>query len=84
MNLRLSFSEDGRRLYFLKNAANFNHWTIVISTYRDGRWGTPEVAPFSGQFADADVVSAGGGWTPLRYDVLHFDAKADSAHCDRT
>jgi len=50
-----TLSEDGRRLYFLKNAANFNHWTIVISTYRDGRWGTPEVAPFSGQFADADV-----------------------------
>lgn len=50
-----TFSADGRTLYFLKNTPTFNHWTVVISRWRDGRWSTPEVAPFSGRWADADV-----------------------------
>lgn len=50
-----AFTPDGRTLYFLKNAPRFDHWTIVTSTFDDGEWNTPEVAPFSGQYADADV-----------------------------
>ena len=49
-----AFTSDGKTLYFLKNAPLFNHWTIVVSQYRNGKWGTPEVAPFSGQYSDAD------------------------------
>jgi hypothetical protein len=41
-------------LYFLKNDPSFNHWTIVVSHEQNGKWSTPEVAPFSGQFSDAD------------------------------
>jgi WD40-like Beta Propeller Repeat len=48
------FTPDGRELYFLKMAPNFSRWTIFISRYRDGRWLEPEVAPFSGQYQDAD------------------------------
>jgi Tol biopolymer transport system component len=49
-----AFTPDGKTLYFLKNDASFNHWTIVVSHEENGKWSMPEVAPFSGQFSDAD------------------------------
>jgi Tol biopolymer transport system component len=49
-----AFMPDGRTLYFVKSTAAFTFWTIVVSRFRDGQWTTPEVAPFSGQFSDAD------------------------------
>lgn len=49
-----AFTPEGRTLYFLKNTPSFNHWTIVFSDYKNGKWGTAEVAPFSGQYSDAD------------------------------
>ena len=49
-----AFTPDGKTLYFLKNDPSFNHWTIVVSHDQNGKWATPEVAPFSGQFSDAD------------------------------
>lgn len=49
-----AFTSDGKTLYFLKNDPSFNHWTIVVSHEQRGKWSTPEVAPFSGQFSDAD------------------------------
>jgi Tol biopolymer transport system component len=56
-----AFSPDGGTIYFLKNTADFNHWTIVSSRLRDGRWSTPEVVPFSGRYSDADpFVTADG------------------------
>ena len=55
------FTSDGKTLYFLKNTASFNHWTIVISHEQNGKWTTPEVAPFSGQFSDADPFITANG-----------------------
>lgn len=49
-----AFTPDGQTLYFLKSSANFNFWTIVVSRWTEGRWGTPSVAEFSGQYRDAD------------------------------
>lgn len=49
-----AFSPDGRALYFLKSTPAFTFWTIVVSHFADGQWTTPEVAPFSGQYSDAD------------------------------
>ena len=49
-----AFTPDGRTLYFLKNTPDFSHWTIVVSRFERGRWSAPEVAPFSGQYRDAD------------------------------
>lgn len=49
-----AFTPDGKTLYFLKNDPSFNHWTIVVSHEQNGNWSTPEVAPFSGQYSDAD------------------------------
>ena len=49
-----AFTPDGKTIYFLKNDPSFNHWTIVVSHEQNGKWSTPEVAAFSGQFSDAD------------------------------
>ena len=56
-----TFTPDGTTLFFLKNTPTFRHWTVVESHYANGRWGTPEVAPFSGQYNDADVFLAKDG-----------------------
>jgi Tol biopolymer transport system component len=56
-----AFTPDGRTLYYLKDNPAFTFWTIVVSQWRGGRWGEPEVAPFSGRFSDADpFVTADG------------------------
>lgn len=49
-----AFTPDGKTVYFLKNNPNFTFWTIVVSHFESGRWTQPEVAPFSGQYSDAD------------------------------
>jgi len=56
-----TFTPDGTTLYFLKNSPTFNHWTIVASRWKNGRWDTPIVAPFSGRYNDADVFIAKDG-----------------------
>lgn len=56
-----TFTPDGRELYFLKLAPNFSRWTIFVSRYNNGRWSEPEVAPFSGQFQDADPYITADG-----------------------
>jgi Tol biopolymer transport system component len=56
-----AFTPDGQTLYFLKNTPLFNHWTIVLSHYAKGKWSTPMVAPFSGQYSDADPFITADG-----------------------
>src|SRR6476661_9174438 len=49
-----AFTPDGKTLYFVRSTPNFTRWTILITRFEKGRWKTPEVAPFSGQYSDAD------------------------------
>ena len=56
-----AFTTDGKTLYFLRSTPNFNLWTILVSRFEKGRWGTPEVAPFSGQYSDADPFITSDG-----------------------
>jgi Tol biopolymer transport system component len=49
-----AFTPDGKTIYFLRSTPNFDFWTIVVSHFERGSWRTPEVAPFSGQYSDAD------------------------------
>ena len=56
-----TFTPDGRELYFLKMAPDFSRWNIFVSRYKDGRWSQPEVAPFSGQYQDADPYITADG-----------------------
>jgi hypothetical protein len=56
-----AFTPDGTTLYFVRSNEAFTYWTIWESHFREGRWSAPQVAPFSGQFRDADpFVSADG------------------------
>ena len=56
-----TFSPDGDTLFFLKNTPLFDHWTVLVTSFEDDEWSRPVVAPFSGQYADADVVFTGDG-----------------------
>ena len=56
-----TFTPDGRDMYFLKMAPNFSRWSIFVSRYKDGGWSLPEVAPFSGQYQDADPYITADG-----------------------
>jgi hypothetical protein len=49
-----ALTPDGRALYFLRLAPDFSRWTILVSRLAGGRWTAPQVAPFSGQWQDAD------------------------------
>ena len=56
-----TLTPDGREIYFLKMAPNFSRWSIFVSRYRNGGWSQPEVAPFSGQYQDADPYITADG-----------------------
>jgi len=49
-----AFSPSGDTLYFLKGLPDANFFSICVAFKRNGKWIRPEVAPFSGQYTDAD------------------------------
>src|SRR5262249_9702804 len=56
-----AFTPDGQTIYFLKDTPTFSFWTMVESHFVNGHWSTPEVAPFSGQYSDADPFITADG-----------------------
>lgn len=56
-----AFTPDGKTLYFLRSTPTFNLWTILVSRFEKRRWRTPEIAPFSGQYSDADPFITSDG-----------------------
>lgn len=56
-----AFTPDGKTLYFVRSTPTFNLWTIVVTRFTGGKWSTPEVAPFSGQYSDADPFITADG-----------------------
>ena len=56
-----AFTADGKTLYFLRSTPNFNLWTILVARFEKGKWSTPGVAPFSGQYSDADPFITSDG-----------------------
>ena len=52
--IRLSHRTAGLFVFSIRSTPDFNYWTILVSHLANGRWSTPEIAPFSGQYADAD------------------------------
>lgn len=56
-----SFTPDGRTLYFMREAVTGLQFTVMRSSYANGQWSTPVVAPFSGTYLDIDpFVTADG------------------------
>lgn len=58
-----TFTSDGHTVYFVKSTPQFNHWTTVVSHFKDGHWSTPEVVPFSGQYRTGGVSFSPDGNT---------------------
>lgn len=48
-----TFSPDGKTLYFAKRTMWPYFSAICVTHLRNGKWSEPEVAPFSGRYADA-------------------------------
>jgi len=56
-----TFTPDGKTVFFSKSVLRFYTDVICYSKFSDGKWQTPEVAPFSGKYRDFDpVISADG------------------------
>ena len=56
-----AFTPDGKTLYFVRSTPSFNLWTILVSRFEKGKWSTPDIAPFSGQYSDADPFITADG-----------------------
>ncbi len=50
----ITFEPDGQTAYFVKSLPDLSFRVIVVSRFAKGKWSTPEVAPFSGQYSDTD------------------------------
>ncbi|MFL5574724.1 MAG: TolB family protein [Gemmatimonadaceae bacterium] len=58
-DLSPAFTPDGRTVFFTR--ANAMQSTIVVSRLSAGRWSTPEIAPFSGEWSDLEAAMAPDG-----------------------
>ena len=56
-----AFSPDGNTAYFLRSDFSEKDDTIVYSQRHDGRWSTPQVAAFSGQWHDSEPTFSPDG-----------------------
>jgi hypothetical protein len=56
---------DGKTLIFEKSAAPHYLYILCESHLADGKWGKPEILPFSGQYRDTDPVLAPDGHSIL-------------------
>jgi len=85
------FTPDGKEFYFSKSIPVSYFYTICVSRFVNGKWTTPEIAPFSGHFRDFDpVISPDGskmlfisdrpvkGEQKIDYDVWIMDRTAGS------
>ncbi len=57
----MTFTPDGRSAYFTLGTASDSFSAILVSHFKDGRWATPEIAEFSGQFKDQDPAISPDG-----------------------
>jgi Tol biopolymer transport system component len=57
-----AFEPDMKTVYFVKGSPGAKRvmW-IVVSHLRGGKWSTPEIAPFSGQYSDIDPTLSPDG-----------------------
>jgi len=58
-----AFSPSGDTLYFLKGLPDANFFSICVSFKKNGQWTMPQIAPFSGQYTDADPFVTKDGKT---------------------
>jgi Tol biopolymer transport system component len=57
-----TFTLDGRTAYFTVSTPAYGRLHVIMETHFDGgRWSEPQVAPFSGQYGDADPLISPDG-----------------------
>jgi hypothetical protein len=56
-------NNDWSTLYFNRSIPAHYHYVMYVSHQRNGKWSTPEVLPFSGQYRDSDPVISVDGKT---------------------
>jgi len=72
-----AFTPDGATIFFLKDSPNFSYWTIVTSKFENGKWQAPQLAPWSGQYRDADPFITPDGRRLYFISDRPIDDKAD-------
>ena len=55
------FTPDGKELYFTRSVPRSYFYVICVSRFENGRWGEPQIAPFSGRYRDFDAVFSPDG-----------------------
>ena len=50
----ITFTPDGKVAYFVKSSPDLSLRVILVSRFEKGKWTTPEVASFSGEYSDTD------------------------------
>jgi len=55
------FTPDGKEFYFTKSIPVSYFYAIFVSRFVNGKWTTPEIAPFSGHSRDFDAVISPDG-----------------------
>lgn len=75
-----AFTPDGATLFYLKDSPTFSYWTMVFSKFENGQWQPPQLAPWSGQYRDADPFITPDG------KRLYFisDRPIDEKNVDKT
>src|ERR1700742_3940546 len=56
-----TFTPDGNTCFFSKSVPRSYIYVICVSHFVNGKWGTPEIAPFSGRYRDFDPVLSPDG-----------------------
>ncbi|GAB4510247.1 MAG: hypothetical protein Tsb004_12730 [Allomuricauda sp.] len=69
-----SISPNGDEFFFVKGLPRFGRTVIVYSTWKDGQWTKPNVAPFSGTFNDTNPYFSKDG------KKLYFTSDRPSEH----
>lgn len=90
-----AFTPDGKTCYFSKSILRFYLDIICYTEYKDGKWQTPKIAPFSGTYRDFNPVLSPDGkkmvFTSNRpvngqlkkdYDIWMVEKKADNTWSD--
>ncbi|HEY7406300.1 MAG TPA: hypothetical protein VIB39_22425 [Candidatus Angelobacter sp.] len=55
--------KDWTVMYFARSIPTHYHYVMYLSRFEKGKWSTPEVLPFSGQYRDSDPVISTNGKT---------------------
>lgn len=76
----ITFTPDGQTAYFVKSSPDLSVRVILVSRFAQGKWSTPEVVSFSGQYIDTDPCLSPDGkklFFASRRPITGTTAKAD-------